>query len=149
MLGPYWILLMEEGQFGFRQDVCLRTKKPASLFVVHEEIGEHQANFTLYMLQGAGRISRYAVCQDARIGFAHEGLPAFGCFLGYNSILESWYASLGVGRLSWFQSWGRTCQGLAGSRTDASTSVPLKSGCLQVLNARFSLQGPEFKSSQP
>ena len=35
--------------------------------------------------------------QEAWLGFAHEGLPAFGCFLGYNNAFDSWYASLRAG----------------------------------------------------
>ncbi|CAE7348595.1 tuf1 [Symbiodinium sp. CCMP2456] len=55
---------------------CTMTEKPASLFVVHADMAEYQ---------------------EAWLGFAHEGLPAFGCFLGYNNFFESWYASLGAG----------------------------------------------------
>mmetsp|Transcript_61942 Transcript_61942/g.115818 ORF Transcript_61942/g.115818 Transcript_61942/m.115818 type:complete len:207 (-) Transcript_61942:724-1344(-) len=50
---------------------CTMTEEPASLFVTH--------------------------AKDTALGFAHEGLPAFGCFLGYSSFLQNWYASLGAG----------------------------------------------------
>ena len=76
--------------------VRLRTEKPASLFVVHADMAEYQAVVQTDQTGLPATPERPTIRQDAWLGFAHEGLPAFGCFLGYN-FFESWYASLAAG----------------------------------------------------